>query len=167
VVAEIFLCFIFEVVFHGRSSSMEGRLPLEVVFILSFYNIWLGPISLSFKFGEDQISGCWDTPIFHFWGRLPWKLIFHWRSSSFYFILFHNISVGPLSLSFKFGEDLTSGCWDILHFVLPIYLWLVARQTDTHTHTHTIVNAGVPLANLSRFDGISSWARLTDSQLLS
>ena len=32
----------------------------------------------------------------------------------------------------------------------------------TDTHTHTIVNAGVPLANLSRFDGISSEARLTD-----
>ena len=37
---------------------MEGRLPLEVVFILSFPNIWLGPLSLSFKFGEDLTSGC-------------------------------------------------------------------------------------------------------------
>ena len=34
----------------------------------------------------------------------------------------------------------------------------------TDRHTHTIVNAGVPLANLSRFDGISSWARLTERQ---
>jgi hypothetical protein len=32
----------------------------------------------------------------------------------------------------------------------------------TQTHTDAIANAGVPLANLSRFDGISSWARLTD-----
>ena len=28
------------------------------------------------------------------------------------------------------------------------------------------MNAGVPLANLSRFDGISSWARLTDTNTL-
>jgi hypothetical protein len=59
---------------------MEGRLPLEVAFILCFNNIWFG----------------------------------------------------PLILSFKFGEDLTSGCRDILHFVLLIYLWLVGCKTDTH-----------------------------------
>ena len=33
----------------------------------------------------------------------------------------------------------------------------------TDTQTHTIVNAGVPWVNLIRFDGISSWARLTES----
>jgi hypothetical protein len=53
VVAEIFIFFSFL-----RSSSMEGHLPLKVVIILSFYNIWLGPLSLSFKFGEDQTGGC-------------------------------------------------------------------------------------------------------------
>jgi hypothetical protein len=39
---------------------MEGLLPFDDVFILSFYNIGLGglgPLSSSFKFGEDQNSG--------------------------------------------------------------------------------------------------------------
>ena len=34
-----------------------------------------------------------------------------------------------------------------------VYLWL----------SHRLVNAGVALVNLLRFDGISSWARLTDT----
>ena len=45
---------------------------------------------------------------------------------------------------------------------LSLVSWLQDTQTDRHTDT--IVNAGVPLANLSRFDGISSWARLTESK---
>ena len=76
--AEILLSFIFEVVFHGRSSLMGGHLPLEVVLILSFHNIWLGLLSLSFKFGKDHVL--WRSPSIG--GRLPLEVVFHWRSSS-------------------------------------------------------------------------------------
>ena len=47
--------------------------------------------------------------------------------------------------------------------------WLLRCSTFFHvnlslvaTHTHTIVNAGVALAYLSRLEGISSLARITD-----
>ena len=52
-VFKIFLLFIFEVVFHGMSSLMGGHLPLEVVLILSFHNIWLGLLCLNLNFGQD------------------------------------------------------------------------------------------------------------------
>ena len=81
---------------------MEGRLPWDVIFILGFHNIWLCPISLSFKFGEDQTSGCSDIPIFHLRGRLQLEVVF--------ILSFNNIWLGPLSLSFKLGKDQTSGC---------------------------------------------------------
>ena len=37
---------------------MEVHPPLEVVFIMGFHKIWVDPLSLSFKFGEDPTSGC-------------------------------------------------------------------------------------------------------------
>ena len=39
-------------------------------------------MSLSLKFEEYPISGCWDIQIFILWGHLPLEVIFHWRSSS-------------------------------------------------------------------------------------
>ena len=67
-------------------------------------------------------------------------------------------------LHFKFSKHLAwvrSDQWLLRYSTFcPVNLSLVGCKT--HRHTHTIVNAGVPLANLSRFDGISSWARLTD-----
>ena len=43
--------------------NIEGRLPLELIFILNIFIVWLGHISLSLKFGEDRTSGCWDIAI--------------------------------------------------------------------------------------------------------
>ena len=36
----------------------------QLGFIFSFYNIWLGPLSLSFKSGYHRPSGTWDIPIY-------------------------------------------------------------------------------------------------------
>ena len=55
---------------------MEGRLPLEVIFILSFYNIWLGPLSLSSNL--EKISPV-VAQIFLFFIV---EVVFHGRSSS-------------------------------------------------------------------------------------
>jgi hypothetical protein len=41
-----------------RSSSIGCRFPLDVVFISRFVLFWYVPLSLSFKFKEDPISGC-------------------------------------------------------------------------------------------------------------
>ena len=54
---------------------------------LTFY-IWIsfkhflffvGPLILSFKIEEEPTSGCWDIQFLIFWGRLPLKVVFHWR----------------------------------------------------------------------------------------
>ena len=76
VAAEIFKFSYFEVIFHWRPSTIEGRLHWKL-FWLCF-----GPMSLYLKFEEDPISGCWDIQLFIFWGHLPLEVIFHWRLSS-------------------------------------------------------------------------------------
>ena len=48
-----------------------GHLPLEVIFIMSNFQCWFGPLSLSLKFEDNWISGCWNTLLLKCWGRLP------------------------------------------------------------------------------------------------
>ena len=60
-----------------RSSSIGGRHHFN------HFWFWVCPLSLSLKFKEDPISGCWDIQLLIFWGRLPLEVVFHWRSSSF------------------------------------------------------------------------------------
>ena len=52
-----------------RSSSIGGCLYFK------HFWFWFGPLSLSLKFEEDPISGCWDIPLLIFWGRLPSRSI--------------------------------------------------------------------------------------------
>jgi hypothetical protein len=59
-----------------RPSSIGGRLQLEVVFVYSKFRLEFGPLSLSLKFEEDQISGCCDIPCLIFWGHLPLEVVF-------------------------------------------------------------------------------------------
>ena len=97
-----------------RLSSNLGRLPWEVIFMLCICKLCFGHISLSLKFEQDPISGCWDIPLSIFWGCLPIKVVFHGRSSSFYaFVNFALVCLGHISLSLKFEHDLIRGCWDI------------------------------------------------------
>ena len=81
-----------------------GHLPLEEFFIASYFEFWLSPLNLSFKFEEDLI-GCWDITLLIFWGHLPLDVVFIYSNFQCWF--------GPLIFSFKFEEDLISGCWDI------------------------------------------------------
>ena len=53
---------------------------LEIVFIPSNIQFWSGHLSLSLKFEEDPISGCWYIPLLIFF--------FHWGSSSFPLLIF-------------------------------------------------------------------------------
>ena len=41
----------------------SGFTALEVVFIWSICKVWFGYLSLSFKFGKDLPSGCWNIVI--------------------------------------------------------------------------------------------------------
>ena len=71
-----------------------GRLPLEVVFIsIFFYLFRFALLSLSLRFEEDPINGCWHIQIlkfevvFHYMsssigGYIPLEVFFHWMSSS-------------------------------------------------------------------------------------
>ena len=136
VVADIFDTKYFEAVFHWRSSSFQeiflGRLPSEAVFISRNFNILrlsfhrkLSSIqeSVSFKFEEDTIRGCWDIQLLIFWGRLPLGVFF--ISRHFYFLF------GPLSINLKFEEDPIRGCWDILLLIfwgrLPLKVVFISR----------------------------------------
>ena len=91
-----------------RSSSILGRLPLEVIFIWHLCIIWISPINLSFKFEKDLTSGCWDIQLLIFWGRL------HFKQFSIWF--------GFISLSLKYAADPISGSWDI-----PLLIEVVFR----------------------------------------
>ena len=62
-----------------RSSSIGCRLHFKHLLFLFV------PLSLSFKFEEDPMSGCWDIQLLIFWGRLPLEVVF--ISSIFYFCL--------------------------------------------------------------------------------
>ena len=64
VVAEIFSFYYFEVIFNWRSSSVWG-------FLILFCSL-----SLSLKFKENAISGCWDNQLLIFWGHLPLEVLF-------------------------------------------------------------------------------------------
>ena len=52
-----------------RLSSIQGRLPLKVVFIETLFDfsrvLWA--------------YGCWYIQMFIFWGHLPLEVVFHWR----------------------------------------------------------------------------------------
>ena len=92
-------------------------------------------MSLSLKFEEDLISGCWEIPSLIFWGRLPFEVVFISGNFQFWF--------GPISLSLKFEEDPISGCWDI-----PIWIfckidgrvvgWLAGLLTGWLAHPSTL-----------------------------
>ena len=58
-----------------RSFSIGGRLCFEY--------FWCGHMSLSLKFEENPISGCWDIQLLIFCGRLPLEGVFNWRLSLF------------------------------------------------------------------------------------
>ena len=87
-----------------RSSSIGGLFHLKL-FLFQFV-----PLSLSFKFEENPMSGCWDIQLFIICGRLLLEVIF--ISSIFVFWF------DPLSLSLKFEEDRIIGCWDIQFLIL-------------------------------------------------
>ena len=55
----------------------EKKTYEEAVFISSKILFWFVPLSLSLKFKEAPISGCWDIPL------LISEVVFHWRLSSF------------------------------------------------------------------------------------
>ena len=74
-----------------RLSSIQGHLPCMVIFILCIFQFCFGHMSLSLKFEQYPMSGCWDIPQSIFWGCLPFKVIFHAWSSSFY--VFFNFSL--------------------------------------------------------------------------
>ena len=63
-----------------RSFSIGGRLPFE-----DFW-FWFGPLSLSLRFEENLISGCWDIQLLIFWGPLPLKVVFVLSISNFGFV---------------------------------------------------------------------------------
>ena len=73
-----------------RSSSIGGCLCCEG------FLFWFGPLSLSLKFGENPISGCWDIQLLIFWDRLPLE----WSSFKDFWFWF-----GPMSLSLIFEEN--------------------------------------------------------------
>jgi hypothetical protein len=62
-----------------RSSSIGGHLHFKHIIFL------FGLLSLSLKFFDDSMSGCWDIQLLIFWGRLPLDVVF--ISSIFYFCL--------------------------------------------------------------------------------
>jgi hypothetical protein len=86
----------------------------SVVFILSIFKhfwFWFGPLSLSLKFKDDQISGCWHIQLLIFWACIQLDIIF--ISSIFYFglvpwALFRNLrkirSVFAEIFNFKYFE---------------------------------------------------------------
>jgi hypothetical protein len=134
-----------EAVFHWRSSSIGGRLNFKQYSILFWphklkFKIWgrsnewllrystINMLSLSsmecclpwnlsssLKFDENLESGCWDIPLLIFWGHLPWKVVFHGRSSSYHAIKFW---FGLISLSLKFEEAPIRSYWDIPLLIL-------------------------------------------------
>ena len=58
----------------------ESRPSLfEVIFYLctlKCFGFWLHPLSLSLKFEEVPISGCWGIQLFIFWGHLTSEVVF-------------------------------------------------------------------------------------------
>ena len=93
-----------------RSSSIGGRLSLEIVFILKHLFFWFGPLSLCFKFEEDLISGCWDIQLLIFWGLLPLEVVIrgHFKYFLFWF--------APLSLC-SFLRKIRSVVAEIFNFL--------------------------------------------------
>ena len=77
----------------GRSLYFEVCFRLWCLHLKHLW-FWFGPLSISLKFVEDLIIGCWDIQHLIFWECLPLEVVIHWRSSSFqaFFIYF-----GPLS----------------------------------------------------------------------
>ena len=91
-------------------AEPHSRFPLSFPInslLVTFYMLWgqLYLRSSSIVFEYDPISGCWDIPLFIFWGHLPLEVLFFLRILKMWF--------GHLSLSLKLEYDPTNGCWDI------------------------------------------------------
>ena len=97
-----------------------------------FFLLRFGHISFGLRFEQDPISGYRDIPLSIFWGCLPFKVIFHAGSLSFYITFWHWF--GHISLSLRFDHDRISGC---LHIPLSIF-WVVfhLRSSSMHGHLH-------------------------------
>ena len=53
-----------------RLSSIGGSLCFK------HFWFWFGPLSLSLKFEENPISGCWNIQLLIFWGHLTLEIVF-------------------------------------------------------------------------------------------
>ena len=58
--------------FNILMSSSIGCCPC-----FEYFWFWFGPLSLSFKFDENPICGCWDIQLLLLWGLLPLLVVFH------------------------------------------------------------------------------------------
>ena len=105
VVAEIYYFYSFEVIFHCRSSSVGGHLPLEVIFrrrsssFDTFVHSYLIPVASVSNWSKIRPV---VADIFYF---SYFEVVFHWRSSSFDIIVHSGLTpfwLGSLSLSLKF-----------------------------------------------------------------
>ena len=133
VVAEIFYFSYFKVIFLLRSSSIWGHLHLIPLYILGCshelkFQIWARSDQWLLRYSTFNILRSSSI-----WSRLPLEFIFNRNLCT--------LRVVPLSLSFKFEQDLTSGCWHILLFIfwglLPFEVVFHWRSSSFDTFVHS------------------------------